>query len=136
MWNERISVAGDADGYIQRFYKAFNRYDCVLSHLSLFEEGVTDSNPGGLTKLNGLGWLRGSNCPHYDGEADRRPSYQQLIVTGQLGGGRAADDGVALHYRGDELYRVVSSRPAARAYEVDVRDGQIVETEIVPDYLG
>ncbi|MBD8498775.1 Type 1 glutamine amidotransferase-like domain-containing protein [Paenibacillus arenosi] len=191
------TASGDADGYMQRFYKAFNRYDCIPSHLSLFnapagdledyvldkdiiyvgggntrnllvlwkeweldlylkrawengtvlsglsagslcwfEEGVTDSIPGQLTKLNGLGWLRGSNCPHYDGEADRRPSYQQLILTGQLGGGRAADDGVALHYRGDELYRVVSSRPAARAYEVDVRDGQIVEMEIVPDYLG
>lgn len=40
-----------------------------------FEQGVTDSWAGGLRPIDGLGFLPGSCCPHYDGEADRRPSY-------------------------------------------------------------
>jgi len=35
-----------------------------------FEEGVTDSIPGSLTALKCLGFLRGSNCPHYDGREE------------------------------------------------------------------
>ena len=38
-----------------------------------FEQGVTDSIPGDLTALPCLGLLAGSCCPHYDGEAERRP---------------------------------------------------------------
>src|SRR5579862_5371122 len=33
-----------------------------------FDEGVTDSWAGDLTRLEYLGFLNGSNCPHYDGE--------------------------------------------------------------------
>src|SRR3989441_8933724 len=44
-----------------------------------FEAGVTDSF-GPLAALrDGLGVLPGSACPHYDGERDRRPTYQRLV---------------------------------------------------------
>src|SRR5262249_53265718 len=47
-----------------------------------FECGVTDSF-GPLAALrDGLGLLSGSACPHYDGERDRRPTYQQLVRRG------------------------------------------------------
>ena len=47
-----------------------------------FECSVTDSF-GPLAPLHdGLGLLPGSACPHYDGEADRRPTYHQLIAAG------------------------------------------------------
>jgi dipeptidase E len=36
------TASGDAQGYIDRFYEAFNRYDCVPSHLSLFRGQFTD----------------------------------------------------------------------------------------------
>ena len=36
-----------------------------------FEECVTDSIPGELTSLKCLGFLKGSCCPHYDGEEKR-----------------------------------------------------------------
>jgi peptidase E len=101
-----------------------------------FEEGVTDSIPGELTVVKCLGFLNGSNCPHYDGEVDRRPSYHRLLQQGKIGPGIACDDGVALHYKEDELYRIVSSRPAARAYRLRVQRESVHETELVPDYLA
>ena len=67
--------------------------------LCWFECGVTDSFGPELAQLDGgLGFLPGSFCPHYDGEPERRPTYQRLIREG-LAPGYAADDAVgsALH---------------------------------------
>ena len=59
---------------------------------------------------DGLGFLAGSACPHYDGEALRRPRYREL-VDGGFPDGIAADDGVGLHYVGTELHEVVHLPP-------------------------
>jgi peptidase E len=101
-----------------------------------FEQGVTDSIPGKLTSLGCLGFLRGSNCPHYDGEVNRRPAYHQLLAAGEIGPGIACDDGVALHYKDEKLDRIVSSRPNARAYRLSIDSDRVNETELIPDSLG
>lgn len=104
--------------------------------LCWFEAGSTDSFGPGLAPLHdGLGFLPGSHCPHYDGEALRRPSYQRLVADG-LAAGYAADDGAALHFVGTELAEVVTSRPAACAYRVELVDGQVVETVLPSRFLG
>jgi peptidase E len=92
-----------------------------------FEQGVTDSWAGKLSVLEGLGFLPGSCCPHYDGEADRRPTYHDLLSRGSIAPGYAADDGAALHFRDRELFRVVTSRPQAKAYRVQAVNGAAVE---------
>ena len=51
-------------------------------------------------------------------------------------GGYAADDGVALHFRGTRLQRAVSSNPHAGAYRVAVSSGRIRETRLAVSYLG
>jgi dipeptidase E len=94
---------------------------CGVSAGSLcwFQCGVTDSFGSALHPLHdGLGLLPGSNCPHFDGEARRRPVYTTLVAQGALPPGIAADDGAALIYRGTRLAEVVLSRPAARAWRV------------------
>ena len=104
--------------------------------LCWFESGVTDSYGPGLKPIHGcLGWLPGSNCPHYDGEVQRRPVYTRLVGSGELPAGYACDDGAALLYRGAELAEVVASRPDARAYRVE-RDGERArETPVEPARL-
>jgi len=88
-----------------------------------FDCGVTDSF-GPLAALHdGLGFLAGSACPHYDGEPERRPTYEGLIADGSPPG-LAADDGAALHFNGTELEEVVSWLPGARGYRVGP-DGEI-----------
>ena len=68
----------------------------------------------------GLGFLPGSMSVHMDGEPARLPVCRAAIADGTIPPGYAADDGVALLFRGTELEEVVSSRPeppraAARA---------------------
>ena len=100
-----------------------------------FEAGITDSIPGKLSALPCLGYLAGSCSPHYDGEAERRPSYQRLIASGEIMPGVAFDDGAAGHFIDGQLQHVVSSRPHARGYRVD-RDGdQAAETLLETRYL-
>lgn len=100
-----------------------------------FEEGVTDSYGDQLEPIKAIGFLRGSNCPHYDGEADRRPAFQRMVASGLLQAGVAADDGVAIHYIDGEIHKIVSSRPQAKAYSVSW-DGKIVEKALETEYLG
>ncbi len=101
-----------------------------------FEEGVTDSCGTKLHRLPCLGFLPGSNCPHYDGESERRPTFHRLLQERKIGPGLAADDGVAFHFVGTELRSTVSSRPLARGYRLWLGDNGLVEREVVPEFLG
>ncbi len=104
--------------------------------LCWFESGVSDSYGHRLAPVFALGWLRGSHCPHYDGEPQRRPAYHALVRRGTLPAGYAADDGAALHFVGRRLHRVVSSRPNAKAYRVEKSRDSILERALQVDYLG
>jgi len=101
-----------------------------------FEHGLSDSVVANeLRPLACLGFLPGSNCPHYDGEADRRPTYQHYIRSAELPPGYAAEDGAALHFVGRELARVVTSRPEATAYRLGLVDGEIKEVALPAELL-
>ncbi len=80
-----------------------------------FENGVTDSYGDGLEPLNGLGILKGSACPHFDGESARKPSYVKLIQEKKIQGGLALDDGTGALYLDEALHECVSSRSTAKA---------------------
>ena len=102
-----------------------------------FEASVTDSFGPALAPLHdGLGFVAGSACPHYDGEEQRRPIYHRLVAAG-FPAGYAADNGVALHFAGArELVEVVASREGARGYRVERRDdGAAVEQPLPTRYL-
>nr|WP_309098686.1 peptidase E [Fredinandcohnia onubensis] len=101
-----------------------------------FEAGLTDPLNAPLYKLDCLGLLKGSNCPHYDGENKRRPSYHQLILEGKIKEGYGVDDGVALHFVNETLSKSVSSRRKAKSYFVRRTHNQIVEEKLKTIYLG
>src|SRR5881409_3105455 len=179
------TASGDADGYIERFYKAMPQRRCQASHLGLFkrtnanpspflleqdvifvgggntanmlaiwrvhgfdeiareawergivlsgwsagmicwfEAGVTDSFGPQLEGLrDGLGFLPGSACPHYDSEELRRPVYTKLVAEG-FPPGLALDEGTAAHYVGTELREILASSPDSRGYHVGP-DGEV-----------
>jgi peptidase E len=101
-----------------------------------FEQGLTDSIAGPLTALPCLGFLRGSNCPHYDSEAQRRPTFRKLIARGTMPDGYAADDGAALHFVGSSLSRVVSSVRGAKAFRVHRSGKRALEQRLPAKFLG
>jgi peptidase E len=88
-----------------------------------FDWGVTDSWAEQLAPLACLGWLPGACCPHYDGEAERRPAVHRFVAKGRLPETLALDDGAAAHFVGRKLKKVVCSRHNAGAYRVR-RDGR------------
>ena len=83
-----------------------------------FEAGVTDSFGPELSGMrDGLGFLPGSACPHYDGEVLRRPVYTRLVREG-FPPGIACDDAAAALYYGTELVEIVAREAGARGYRV------------------
>jgi peptidase E len=107
---------------------------CVMTGASAgmncwFEASVTDSFS--LKKLeglrDGLGWLAGSACPHWDAEEMRRPVYRDLVADG-FPAGIAAEDGVGLVYDGTEFAEAVSWRGDGAACRV-TRAGDDAVTE-------
>ena len=99
--------------------------------------GTTDSFGVELRPVtNGLGFLPYSNGVHYDSEARRRPLFQQLIADGTLPEGYATDDGVALHYIGQTLHKVIAETSGKYAYHVVRTSTGAEETRIEPEILG
>ncbi len=118
-WNAGIVMAGISAGAI-----------------CWFEDGLTDSFGMPYRALDdGLGFVRGACCPHYDGEKERRPTLMRLIKRG-LPSTIALDDGAAAHFVGTRLKEVVSSRPKARAMRVELIKGSVIEKTLPVRYLG
>jgi peptidase E len=98
--------------------------------LCWFEEGTTDSRPKELTVVKGLGFLKGSHCPHYDREKDRRPLYQKLIASGELKPGYACDNDAGIYFENESVKRIVATRADAKVYYVSAVDGRAVEKQL------
>jgi dipeptidase E len=117
-WNSGIVLAGVSAGAI-----------------CWFDLGVTDSWAEHLAPLPCLGWLPGACCPHYDGEAERRPAVHEFVAKGKVPQTLALDDGAAAHFVGRKLKRIVCSRPEAAAYLVRRAGAKSVETRLPVSYL-
>ncbi|HTP96451.1 MAG TPA: peptidase E [Burkholderiales bacterium] len=139
--NTRSMLAVFREWKLDRYLREAWRRGIVLGGASAgaicwFEDGLTDSVAGPLTRMRCLGLLAGGCAPHYDSEPARRPTLHRLVGRGTMRTSVAADDGVALHYVGTRLVRAVSARGNARAYRVTrSRDG-VVEQALPTRLLG
>lgn len=102
-----------------------------------FEGGTTDSFGPTLHGLTGgLGLIAGSHSPHYDGEPQRRPTYQRLVAEGSLSAGIAVDDHAAAIYDGPDLVEVIAAHAGPTAYRVARGpDGRAIETQLAARIL-
>jgi peptidase E len=115
-WEQGVVLAGGSAGMI-----------------CWFEAGVTDSFGPQLEGMrDGLGFLPGSACPHWDDEENRRPVYRRLIDKEGFPPGYAADSGAGLHFVGTELVEVLSDRPEGTGYRVEPGS----ETRLEPRVLS
>jgi peptidase E len=102
-----------------------------------FQACSTDSFGPDLDPLrDGLGFLPGSFCPHYDGEERRRPTLRQFVADGRLPSGWAADNHVAIRFEGTGEVEAVTSRTGAMAYRFSRKaDGGFQEQTMEPRLL-
>jgi dipeptidase E len=102
--------------------------------LCWFEQALSAFH-GAPRIVRGLGLLPYSNCVHYDAEPERRAEYHRFVADG-MRAGFAAEDGVALHFRGTSLARAVSSRADGAAFLVEHDGKRVRETRLEVDFLG
>jgi dipeptidase E len=104
--------------------------------LCWFEEGTTDSRPKELTTVQGLGFISGSHCPHYDKESGRRPLYHKLIGSGAMKAGYACDNDAGIYFEDNTVKRVVSTRAEAKVYYVSRSGAGVVEKVLEPERIS
>jgi peptidase E len=104
--------------------------------LCWFEEGTTDSRPKALSTVQCLGFLKGSHCPHYDREKDRRPLYHKLIAAGEMKPGYACDNDAGIYFEDNEVRRVVATRADAKVFYVSIVGGEVVEKPMPAELIG
>lgn len=117
-WDQGIVLAGGSAG-----------------SLCWFEEGTTDSRPKQLSKVDGLGFIKGSHCPHYDAEPGRRPLYHQYIKEGVLKAGYAVDNNAAIYFEDNEVRKVVALDENSNAFFVSLKNGEVVEEKLPKEAL-
>jgi len=84
-----------------------------------FECALSDAGGQGLRRLDGLGLLPGSFCPHHDSEPARAPAFAAAVANGMLPAGLAVDDGVAVLMTAQGPGAVCCARPGAGARWVE-----------------
>ena len=118
-WERGILLAGESAGMV-----------------CWFEEAVTDSKPGQLTRMECLGWLKGSVCAHYHFlPQPRRPRLHEMLISGEMKDGVACDDGAGILFEGDKLVKVVTVSETATAYMVRRNGAEVVEEPLKAELL-
>lgn len=133
--NTRSMLAVWRDWGLDQYLRKAWEHGVVLGGVSAgsicwFEQGITDSVAGALTVLDCLGFLPGSNCPHYDSEPLRRPTFRKLVARGKIMDGVAADDGAALHYVDGKLLRAIGNSSRPKTWRVRQSGRAAIETRI------
>ena len=95
-----------------------------------FEKGITDSWAHGLRVLDCMNVLKGVCCPHYDGEANRRPSVKNFLKNKTIDECLCIEDGAAVHYENDTLKTAISFYKEKNAYQVNYKNDNLIETPL------
>jgi len=104
--------------------------------LCWFEHGTTDSRPQKITRIDCLGFLPGSHCPHYDSEKTRRPLYHSYIRLKEFKPGYACDDKAAILFNAQEVHEVVELDEGSNAYHVYLDNDDLIEKKLEKTVIG
>jgi peptidase E len=88
-----------------------------------------------LTTVEGLGFIRGSHCPHYDAEGERKPLYWSKIKSGEFKSGFACDDKAGIYFENEEVKQVVALNQNSNAYFVTLAGNEVKETVLQKSVL-
>ena len=81
-----------------------------------------------LIKVRGLGFINALNCPHFNTEKHREADLKRMMKT-TSGVAIALDECAALEIV-DNWYRIITSKPKAKAYKIYWKSGKYFKEEI------
>jgi len=93
-----------------------------------FQRGITDSWANKLNIIDCLSFTKGNCCPHYDEEAERKPSLSNFILNEQINECFAIEGGCALHIKNDAVFKAVSFKEEKNSFLVKEEDEKIIES--------
>lgn len=95
-----------------------------------FEAYMSDSFGGSQPFRDGLGWLEGSCCTHYDAQPHRQPAFKAAVSDG-FPPGFALEDGTGLFIEGVEVRETFTARAGAVVRRIELSsDGEATDTPI------
>ena len=79
--------------------------------------------------------IKGTCCPHYDEEPERRPTVKKMIMSKKVKKIFAVDGGAALHIKNENIFKSVSFREQKSCYEVSLLRGNLVERSFKRNFI-
>ena len=92
-----------------------------------FQNGITDSWASNLKMMPCLNFVKGTCCPHYDEEPERKPAVKKLLLTNKIKNVYAVDGGAALHIKNEKIFKSVIFKKNKSSYLVDIKKKSINE---------
>ena len=92
-----------------------------------FQSGITDSWASNLKIMPCLNFVKGTCCPHFDEEPERRPAVKKLLLSNKIKDVFAVDGGAALHIKDEKIFKSVVFRSEKSSYLVSYDGKKINE---------
>ncbi len=96
-----------------------------------FEKALVRGSSGQMDSVDGLGFLKGSVCAHFNSDAERRSAFTAHIQRGAIPPGVGIDDGVGVLFRDDDQGAAWSAVTGGWAYRFsrDLR-GDVISSRL------
>ncbi len=95
-----------------------------------FDNGISDSRPKEFSIVNGLSFLKFSQCPHYSGTPIRKSMYQEKILNGSMLPGYGCDDLSGILFVNGKFQKAVSLNNESNSYYLSIKNGVIIEEKL------
>jgi len=92
-----------------------------------FQNGITDSWASNLKMMPCLNFIKGTCCPHYDEEPERKPTVKNFLLRNKVKNIYAVDGGAALHIKDEKIFKSIIFKKNKSSYLVDVKKKNINE---------
>ena len=130
--NTKSMLAVWKDWGLDKILRTAYRNGVVMSGVSAgaicwFHQGVTDSWSSDLKIMSCLNFVKGTCCPHYDEEPERKPAVKKFLMSGKIKDVYAVDGGVALHIKDEKEFKSVVFRKDKGSYRTFLEKKEIVE---------
>ena len=130
--NTKSMLAVWKEWKLDKILKEAYRNGIVMSGVSAgaicwFQNGITDSWASELKIMPCLNFVRGTCCPHYDEEPERKPFVKNLLDRKKVKKIYAVDGGVALHIKNEEDFKSVVFRKTKSSYAVSLERKNLIE---------